>query len=186
MTKVRNRILVIVAVLVLSAWAIYPVEERIKLGLDLKGGVHLVLRVQTDDALRLETQTTVERLRDTLTRNSIRFTKLDVTNATEFIVEGVQDDAGFRGAAAEVGTVFDRSASGRAHVFRISRASRAESGRRRFSRPWKPLPASQRAGGRRAVRGADTARMTRSSCSSQASPTWRARNRLSSRRHNCG
>ena len=29
-----------------------------KLGLDLKGGVHLVLRVQTDDALRLETETT--------------------------------------------------------------------------------------------------------------------------------
>ena len=30
-------------------------DKQLKLGLDLKGGVHLVLRVQTDDALRLET-----------------------------------------------------------------------------------------------------------------------------------
>ena len=29
--------------------------RKLKLGLDLKGGVHLVLRVQTDDALRIET-----------------------------------------------------------------------------------------------------------------------------------
>ena len=27
--------------------------KQLKLGLDLKGGVHLVLRVQTDDALRI-------------------------------------------------------------------------------------------------------------------------------------
>ena len=30
--------------------------HQLKLGLDLKGGVHLVLRVQTDDALRVETE----------------------------------------------------------------------------------------------------------------------------------
>ena len=31
-------------------------DKQLKLGLDLKGGVHLVLRVQTDDALRIETE----------------------------------------------------------------------------------------------------------------------------------
>ena len=31
-------------------------DRQLKLGLDLKGGVHLVLRVQTDDALRVETE----------------------------------------------------------------------------------------------------------------------------------
>ena len=65
--RVRNRVLIIAAVAVLSFWAIYPPDENIKLGLDLKGGVHLVLRVQTDDALRLETQGAVERLRNALT-----------------------------------------------------------------------------------------------------------------------
>ena len=41
-------------------------DKQLKLGLDLKGGVHLVLRVQTDDALRLETEQEMERLREAL------------------------------------------------------------------------------------------------------------------------
>ena len=72
----------------------YPAGAEVNLGLDLKGGVHLVLRVQTDDALRLETETTVERLRDTLTRGSVQFTKLEATDPKTFVVEGIQNDAG--------------------------------------------------------------------------------------------
>jgi SecD/SecF fusion protein len=49
------------AVVVLSLWAIYPPAETIKLGLDLKGGVHLVLRVKTEEALRLQPPDTPER-----------------------------------------------------------------------------------------------------------------------------
>lgn len=45
------KLLSIVVVVALSAYAIYPVEEKIRLGLDLEGGVHMVLQVQTDDAL---------------------------------------------------------------------------------------------------------------------------------------
>ena len=60
--NLRWKVLTIVAVVALSVFAFYPPAEKIKLGLDLKGGVHLVLRVQTDDALRLETQTTADRL----------------------------------------------------------------------------------------------------------------------------
>ena len=41
-----------------------PSGRRSSSGLDLKGGVHLVLQVQTDDALRVETETTAEQLRD--------------------------------------------------------------------------------------------------------------------------
>ena len=52
----------------LGAWAIYPPEQKVRLGLDLKGGVHLVLRVQTDDALRLETETSMNRLREELVK----------------------------------------------------------------------------------------------------------------------
>ena len=46
-------------------------DKQLKLGLDLKGGVHLVLRVQTDDALRLETEQEMERLREELTTKGI-------------------------------------------------------------------------------------------------------------------
>ena len=46
-------------------------DKQLKLGLDLQGGVHLVLRVQTDDALRLATEQEMERLREELTTRSV-------------------------------------------------------------------------------------------------------------------
>ena len=41
-------------------------SKQLKLGLDLKGGVHLVMRVHTGDALRIHTTTTSEQLREAL------------------------------------------------------------------------------------------------------------------------
>ena len=64
--NLRWKLLIIVGVVALSVFAFYPPDQKIRLGLDLKGGVHLVLRVQTDDALRLETETTADRLREQL------------------------------------------------------------------------------------------------------------------------
>ena len=48
--NVWMRVCVIVAVVAASLWAIWPPQQRIKLGLDLNGGVHLVLRVKPDSA----------------------------------------------------------------------------------------------------------------------------------------
>jgi protein-export membrane protein SecD/preprotein translocase SecF subunit len=62
--SIRIRLVVIAAVVALSVWAIYPPDQKIKLGLDLKGGVHLVLRVKTDDALQRQTQATGTALND--------------------------------------------------------------------------------------------------------------------------
>lgn len=45
----------IVAVVALFTFFALPVKEKIKLGLDLKGGMHLVLKVQTDDAIKIVT-----------------------------------------------------------------------------------------------------------------------------------
>ena len=64
--NLRWKLLIIVGVVALAVLAFYPPSQKVRLGLDLKGGVHLVLRVQTDDALRLETETTAERLREQL------------------------------------------------------------------------------------------------------------------------
>ena len=115
MTKnLQSRAAIIVAVIALSIWAFYPPGQKINLGLDLKGGVHLVLRVQTDDALKLETDTTVERLRDTLTRAGVAFTKLETTSPTEFVVEGIQNDQAFRQTAVDPDAAFNRgSGAGR-------------------------------------------------------------------------
>jgi preprotein translocase subunit SecD len=93
---------------------------QLKLGLDLKGGVHLVLRVQTDDALRVETETEMERLREALTTASVATSDIATQSPTVFKVDGVQpaQDQAFRTAAAEVGPNFDRdSGTGGSYVF---------------------------------------------------------------------
>ena len=119
MKDIRWRIILIVAVIGLSIWSFYPPDQKIKLGLDLKGGVHLVLRVHTDDALRVETETTVERLRDSLQRAGVQFAKAEVISPTEFRVEGISDDAGFRAAAADVETSYDRSSDAGGYTYRM-------------------------------------------------------------------
>ena len=86
MTKnIKLRALIIVGVIGLSIWGFTPPSQKVKLGLDLKGGVHLVLRVNTDDALKATTDLASERLREALDKASIRYTKLDATLPLESI-----------------------------------------------------------------------------------------------------
>jgi preprotein translocase subunit SecD len=54
--------LLILAVLVIALVVAYPPEKKINLGLDLQGGMHLVLQVKTEDALRAETNSDMDRV----------------------------------------------------------------------------------------------------------------------------
>jgi preprotein translocase subunit SecD len=96
-------------------------KKTLALGLDLKGGVHLVLRVHTDDALRIHTTTSSEQLRESLRTANVVPSKIEVTSPTTFRVEGVpQDrDAEFRRISDEqVATDYDRgTATGNAYDF---------------------------------------------------------------------
>src|SRR4051794_40906733 len=60
--------------------------KQLRLGLDLKGGVHLVLRVNTDDALKMTTTSTSEQLRSSLTTSGITPSAITVTAPTSFRV----------------------------------------------------------------------------------------------------
>lgn len=46
--NLKIRLGVVLAVFLASLWFAFPIEKRINLGLDLKGGMHLVLRVDTE------------------------------------------------------------------------------------------------------------------------------------------
>lgn len=46
--KVGVKLLMIAAIVVGSVFAIFPLQEKIELGLDLKGGMHLIYKVDTD------------------------------------------------------------------------------------------------------------------------------------------
>lgn len=117
--NLRWRVILIVAVVVLAVWGFYPPSQKVNLGLDLRGGVHLVLRVQTDDALRRETETAVERLREALGSANVTFTTVEMTSSTTFRVEGVTDDQGLRQAAADADAVFERSSAVGGYTYRM-------------------------------------------------------------------
>ena len=61
-TNLFWRGLVILAVAVIAVVLAYPPQKKINLGLDLQGGMHLVLQVHTEDALRAETDSDMSRL----------------------------------------------------------------------------------------------------------------------------
>ena len=52
----------ILAILVIAAVLAFPLDKKINLGLDLRGGMHLVLQVHTEDALRAETDSDMDRI----------------------------------------------------------------------------------------------------------------------------
>src|SRR5438270_11920609 len=104
MQNLRWKIITIVVVFVVfAAVGVYPIvaahygihspgwlmDKQLKLGLDLKGGVHLVLRVETDAALRSETDTEIERLREELQNRKITIAGTTVVTSTQFRVDGV-------------------------------------------------------------------------------------------------
>jgi preprotein translocase subunit SecD len=96
----------VILILVIVAGAValfYPPSQKIRLGLDLKGGVHMVLRVQTDDALKLETELTSEHLREAATEKGINGLTITAQPPTTIAITGVPSaqDAQFRALATE-------------------------------------------------------------------------------------
>ena len=86
--------------------------KALKLGLDLKGGVQLTLKVNTDDALRATSVATSEQLRDSLKTATIPYGNISVPSPTVFRVEGIPQDreAQFRTSADEIASAnYDRN-----------------------------------------------------------------------------
>ncbi|MGB6611748.1 MAG: protein translocase subunit SecD, partial [Acidobacteriaceae bacterium] len=89
-TNIKTRLIVIIAVLVVFVYGVFGVphgvsgnalsqglvnssflRNGIHLGLDLKGGMHLILQVKVDEAVSAETDTDVASLQSDLQRNGI-------------------------------------------------------------------------------------------------------------------
>ena len=82
----------------LSIWAFYPPRDKIKLGLDLRGGIHLVMKVNTDDAIVAVTDEVAGMLTQLLDDQSISFTNVERAEPERISVTGVDinKDAAFR------------------------------------------------------------------------------------------
>ena len=53
------------------------VKGNLRLGLDLKGGSHLVLQVQVQDAVKADADQTMERLKEDLRKQSVTWASMD-------------------------------------------------------------------------------------------------------------
>jgi preprotein translocase subunit SecD len=84
----RTRALIILGIILLAVYGIIGlprsvadltanVKKNIRLGLDLKGGSHLVLQVQVQDAMKVEADQAIERLKEELRKASIDYASID-------------------------------------------------------------------------------------------------------------
>jgi preprotein translocase subunit SecD len=73
------------------------IEEHIHLGLDLKGGTHLILQVQVNDAVNVETDNVVERLKDSFSKRKIHYQDIEKTDPVnkpdQIVIKGVGPDS---------------------------------------------------------------------------------------------
>jgi preprotein translocase subunit SecD len=77
------------------------VRSRIRMGLDLKGGTHLVLQVQVEDAVNITADQVLERLRDELKAKNIPYADVQKADDTQvqppkhrIVVKGVPQEKG--------------------------------------------------------------------------------------------
>src|ERR1051326_8024087 len=88
--NLKARSIIIVATILVCVWGIIGLpkskseliqnfQNNIRLGLDLKGGSHLVLEVQVQDAVKADAQQVIERLKDDLKKQNISWVAMDYT-----------------------------------------------------------------------------------------------------------
>jgi preprotein translocase subunit SecD len=67
----RVRIAFVLLVVAVSVWYLYPLKKALNLGLDLQGGIHLMLGVEADKHVASQTDRTAEDLKKALERKGI-------------------------------------------------------------------------------------------------------------------
>src|SRR3989338_5615785 len=94
----RKRIFIVLGVIAVSLGCLFPIHKRINLGLDLKGGMHLVLKVDNDNLADESAKNdavlrSIEVLRNRLDKNGVRETLLQRQGTNQILVQlpGVTD-----------------------------------------------------------------------------------------------
>ena len=95
--NLKYKVLLIIGTLLIFVWGIFlgtdpatsiqamkqggvlaGIQQNIHLGLDLRGGTHLILQVQVNDAVKADSQQVIERLKDSLRTANIPYTDLSI------------------------------------------------------------------------------------------------------------
>lgn len=90
--SLRWKAISVVLVIGLAIFLAYPPSKKIILGLDLKGGIHLVLEVITEDAINIETNQEIQRLEEQLKKKKLAYAKIIPGKAGQFTVQDIDPD----------------------------------------------------------------------------------------------
>ncbi|HEY7206368.1 MAG TPA: protein translocase subunit SecD, partial [Methylomirabilota bacterium] len=81
------RVALVVVVVAVSLWYLYPPRKTINLGLDLQGGIHLVLGVDVDKALEAHVERAGDTVRAELQKKGITVSKTERRGTGELVVQ---------------------------------------------------------------------------------------------------
>ncbi len=104
------RIALVVVVIAVSIWYLYPPAKTINLGLDLQGGIHLVLGVDVDKAIEAQVERAGDTAKAELEKRGIGVTRVERRGTTELVIQLASPqswDAAVK-ATDEVLATFDR------------------------------------------------------------------------------
>ncbi len=94
--NLKYRLIIILAIVAASLYLFIPPSKKINLGLDLRGGMHLVLQVQVHEAMLTEADQVRDRIDSLLREKQIAFSEtktVDDPKSPEIEILGVPQDA---------------------------------------------------------------------------------------------
>jgi preprotein translocase subunit SecD len=92
MTNLRWKIILVLVLTAIAIYGIYPPQKKIKLGLDLKGGIHMIAEVKIDEALAGYTDRIIENLKSEFTEKGVTVGSIVRQSNTSFVISGVPLD----------------------------------------------------------------------------------------------
>lgn len=90
--RLRWKVILVVIIILLAIFISYPPGDKINLGLDLKGGMHLVLQVVTEDAINMETDQEIVRLQELLKKNDIEVKTIAKEKPGQFVIQEINPE----------------------------------------------------------------------------------------------
>ncbi|MFB0566224.1 MAG: protein translocase subunit SecD [Candidatus Aminicenantaceae bacterium] len=90
--RYRWKIILVILVVGLAIFLAYPPGDKINLGLDLSGGMHLVFQVITDDAIDIETGHEITRLKDQFKKKNIEYETITKGKIGVFSIQNINHD----------------------------------------------------------------------------------------------
>lgn len=88
--NIRFKVMFIFILVALAIWILYPINQKITLGLDLRGGIDLVYEVDTFELTRTVLETKARQLKQVLEKNSVaaaKFTEVKEENSFTVTIE---------------------------------------------------------------------------------------------------